>query len=140
MSGERYTICPLEVGIQVCCPPLPGDFSVVSSVRLIQCRLFAQLRCGWTSESESRLPWYSPCDRGLYCIHVEGTLVLIMMIDPTKASIGRDNVPVVTELLDSLAIWHFTEVLGWTAAQVHDLTRMARAEIEDATLKLYIPV
>lgn len=63
-----------------------------------------------------------------------------MMIDPTKASIGRDNVPVVTELLDSLAIWHFTEVLGWTAAQVHDLTRMARAEIEDATLKLYIPV
>lgn len=62
------------------------------------------------------------------------------MIDPVKAGIGRDNVAVVAELLDSLAIWYFTERLGWTAAQVHALTNAARLEIQDPSLKLYIAV
>ncbi|KAF2661943.1 S-adenosyl-L-methionine-dependent methyltransferase [Lophiostoma macrostomum CBS 122681] len=60
--------------------------------------------------------------------------------DPARAAVGRDNVDVVGELLDSLAIWPFTEQLGWTAAQVQTLTAAARAEIRDASLKLYIPM
>jgi hypothetical protein len=46
----------------------------------------------------------------------------------------------VAELLTSLAIWPFTERLGWTAAQVETLAAAARAEIQDPSLKLYIPV
>ncbi len=46
----------------------------------------------------------------------------------------------VGELLDSLAIWPFTERLGWSKAQVEALTNAARAEIVDLSLKLYIPV
>ena len=65
---------------------------------------------------------------------------LTIVLDPTKASIGRDNVEMIGELLDSLAIWPFTERLGWTKAQVEALTNTARAEIKDETLKLYIPV
>ncbi|ORY00663.1 S-adenosyl-L-methionine-dependent methyltransferase [Clohesyomyces aquaticus] len=60
--------------------------------------------------------------------------------DPTKAAIGRDSVEMVGELLDSLAIWPITEKLGWTAAQVGYLTDAARLEIQDLTLKLYIPM
>jgi hypothetical protein len=43
-------------------------------------------------------------------------------------------------MLDSFAIWPFTEALGWTAAQVQTLTSMARTEMRDSSLKLYIPV
>jgi hypothetical protein len=46
----------------------------------------------------------------------------------------------VAELLSSLAIWPFTERLGWTAAQVEALADAARVEIQDVSLKLYIPV
>jgi hypothetical protein len=60
--------------------------------------------------------------------------------DPTRAAIGRDTVAMVAELLTSLAIWPFTERLGWTVAQVESLAEAARAEIQDASLKLYIPV
>lgn len=42
----------------------------------------------------------------------------------------------VGELLDSLAIWPFTERLGWSKAQVEALTNAARAEIGDLSLKL----
>jgi hypothetical protein len=67
-------------------------------------------------------------------------MVLTIATDPAKAAVGRDNVDVVSELLDSFAIWPFTEQLGWTAAQVQILTDAARAEIRDASLKLYIPM
>lgn len=60
--------------------------------------------------------------------------------DPTRANIGRASVEMIGELLDSLSIWPFTEKLGWTSAQVLALTSAARAELEDPTLKLYIPV
>ncbi|PSN69184.1 S-adenosyl-L-methionine-dependent methyltransferase [Corynespora cassiicola Philippines] len=60
--------------------------------------------------------------------------------DPVQASIGRDSVWMVGELLDSLAIWPFVEHLGWTAAQVETLMQGVRAELEDESLRLYIPV
>ncbi|KAF2714192.1 hypothetical protein K504DRAFT_473302 [Pleomassaria siparia CBS 279.74] len=60
--------------------------------------------------------------------------------DATKASIGRDNVQMMGELLDSLAIWPFTERLGWTKVQVEALTNAARSEVADESLKLYIPL
>jgi hypothetical protein len=60
--------------------------------------------------------------------------------DPARASIGNEFVRVAEEMLDSFAIWPFTEMLGWTAAQVQTLTAMARAEMQDLSLKLYIPV
>lgn len=66
--------------------------------------------------------------------------MLTISLDPTRAAIGRDNVAMVSELLTSLAIWPFTERLGWTAAQVETLAAAARAEIQDPGLKLYIPV
>jgi hypothetical protein len=60
--------------------------------------------------------------------------------DPKNPSVGQDNIAMVTELLESFAIWPFTEVLGWTAAEVHMLVESARSELRDASLKLYIPV
>ncbi|KAF2278817.1 S-adenosyl-L-methionine-dependent methyltransferase [Westerdykella ornata] len=60
--------------------------------------------------------------------------------DPRKAEIGRDNIAVVAELLESLAIWPFTELLGWSVAQVLTLINLARSELQDASLKLYIPM
>jgi len=62
------------------------------------------------------------------------------VLDPSRASIGNEFVRVAEEMLDSFAIWPFTEALGWTPAQVQTLTTMARSEIRDLSLKLYIPV
>ncbi|KAF2002376.1 UMTA methyltransferase [Amniculicola lignicola CBS 123094] len=56
------------------------------------------------------------------------------------AAIGRENIQMFAELLDSLALWQLTERLGWTAAQVQVLTNAARAELQDVSLKLYVPV
>jgi hypothetical protein len=67
-------------------------------------------------------------------------MTLTAFVDPVRASIGRDNVEVVGELLDSLAIWPFTERLNWSKTQVEALTNAARAEMADLTLKLYIEV
>jgi hypothetical protein len=72
--------------------------------------------------------------------HKSFDMALTVFVDPIRANIGRDNAEVVGELLDSLAIWPFTEQLGWTKAQVEVLTNAARAEIGDLTLKLYIEV
>ncbi|KAF2636803.1 S-adenosyl-L-methionine-dependent methyltransferase [Massarina eburnea CBS 473.64] len=60
--------------------------------------------------------------------------------DPRKASIGVEAVEMVGALLDSLAIWPFTEKLGWTDEQVKTLTDAARRELRDVRLKLYLPV
>jgi hypothetical protein len=67
-------------------------------------------------------------------------MTLTVFVDPVRASIGRDNVEVVGELLESLAIWPFTERLNWSKTQVEALTNAARAEMADLTLKLYIEV
>ena len=42
--------------------------------------------------------------------------------------------------MTSLAIWPFTERLGWTAEQVKALTDAAQRELQDPRLKLYLPV
>jgi hypothetical protein len=67
--------------------------------------------------------------------------MLIQMIDTAMAQLGRDVIPMVGELLDSLAIWHFPARLsGWTAAHVQTLTSAARTELQNTSLQLYIPV
>lgn len=66
--------------------------------------------------------------------------LLTCMLDPRKAQLGRDSVDMVGELLDSMAIWPLTEKLGWTAARVDALTNAARAEMNDLSLRLYVPV
>ncbi|KAF2113361.1 S-adenosyl-L-methionine-dependent methyltransferase [Lophiotrema nucula] len=60
--------------------------------------------------------------------------------DPRKAAIGRESVDMIKDLLDSFALWPLTERLNWTAAQVEALTHEAKRELEDTTLKLYIPI
>jgi hypothetical protein len=60
--------------------------------------------------------------------------------DPTQASIGRDAVEVVDNLLESLGLWPFTAHLGWTPAQFDQLMQDIRAELEDNELQLYIPM
>jgi hypothetical protein len=60
--------------------------------------------------------------------------------DPRLASIGRDMVGMVGVLLDSLAIWPFTERLGMTDQEVKDITNNARRELDDPTLRLYLPM
>ncbi|KAF2746339.1 S-adenosyl-L-methionine-dependent methyltransferase [Sporormia fimetaria CBS 119925] len=60
--------------------------------------------------------------------------------DPNKASIGRKNVPVVSELLESYAIWPLTEVLSQSVAEARGVIERAQAELRDESLKLYIPV
>ncbi|KAF1946879.1 hypothetical protein EJ02DRAFT_418224 [Clathrospora elynae] len=58
--------------------------------------------------------------------------------DATKASIGRDSVAMVGDLLESLGLWPFTSKLGWTAAQFDYLMWEVRAELQTLELKLYI--
>ncbi|OCK86024.1 S-adenosyl-L-methionine-dependent methyltransferase [Lepidopterella palustris CBS 459.81] len=55
-------------------------------------------------------------------------------------SIGEDNLENIGEMLDSHAIWPFTQRLGWTPEQVEALTDRARTEAGDMRFKLYIPV
>ncbi|KAH7359517.1 S-adenosyl-L-methionine-dependent methyltransferase [Pyrenochaeta sp. MPI-SDFR-AT-0127] len=58
--------------------------------------------------------------------------------DPIKASIGRDSVAMIGDLLESLGLWPFTADLGWTAAQFDYLMREVRTELQAVDLKLYI--
>lgn len=60
--------------------------------------------------------------------------------DPTQASIGRDAVGVVGDLLESLGLWPFTAHLGWASDQFDQLMQDIRAELEDNELQLYIPM
>jgi hypothetical protein len=64
----------------------------------------------------------------------------MMMTDVIRAGIGRDNAEMVAELLSSVAIWPFTERLGMTAAEVESLVAAAQSEMQDSSLRLYIPV
>ncbi|KAF2145231.1 uncharacterized protein K452DRAFT_316320 [Aplosporella prunicola CBS 121167] len=60
--------------------------------------------------------------------------------DPKLKNVGEQNLENIGTMLDSLAIWPFTERMGWTKEQVDALTRQARAEAADPRLKLYIPL
>ena len=56
-------------------------------------------------------------------------------------SIGHANaVHNISPMLDSLAVWPFTQRLGYTKDQVDAITRGARREMEDHSLRLYIPL
>jgi len=44
------------------------------------------------------------------------------------------------EMLDSVSTWLFIERLGWTAAQVEALNNAARTELQDTSLRLYVPM
>lgn len=46
----------------------------------------------------------------------------------------------VGDLLESLSIWPFTADLGWTVAQFEAFMREVRAELANASLKLYMDV
>ena len=60
--------------------------------------------------------------------------------DPRQKQIGILNRENMEELLDSHAIWLFTEKLGWRAEQVGWLTERARQEMQDSSLRLYLPL
>jgi hypothetical protein len=60
--------------------------------------------------------------------------------DPIQASIGRDAIGVVGDLLESLGLWPFTAHLGWTSAQFNYLMRQVREELQNIELKLYLPM
>ncbi|KAF2455185.1 S-adenosyl-L-methionine-dependent methyltransferase [Lineolata rhizophorae] len=60
--------------------------------------------------------------------------------DPRQKWIGEQNLTNVNQMLDSLALYPFTQRLGWTPAQVKELTNQARAEAAETRRKLYIPL
>jgi hypothetical protein len=73
--------------------------------------------------------------------HVECIERLILgLTDPRQRQIGIVNRENMEELLDSHAIWPFTARLGWRTEQVGWLTQEARQEMQDGSLKLYIPL
>lgn len=56
------------------------------------------------------------------------------------ARIGRGSVEMVSELLESVSLWLFTEYPGWTAAQIQEnqvLIRDARRELQDPRLQVW---
>ncbi|KAF2999928.1 hypothetical protein E8E13_009014 [Curvularia kusanoi] len=60
--------------------------------------------------------------------------------DPIKASIGRDTVVMMGDLLESLSLWPLTQCLNKTAAEFTQLIREVRDELQDSSLKLYVPI
>lgn len=66
--------------------------------------------------------------------------VLTSPADPIKASIGKDTVGMMGDLLESLGLWPFTQQLNWTAAQFTRLMSEVRSELQNNELKLYVPV
>jgi hypothetical protein len=66
--------------------------------------------------------------------------VLMERVDATQATIGREAVIVVGDLLESLGLWLFTAQLGWTASQFDHLMREVRVELGNDELNLYLPM
>lgn len=64
----------------------------------------------------------------------------VALKDPNMASIGRESVEMVGDLLQALGLWPFTAQLGWTTAQFDGLIRQVRSELQDITLRLYLPM
>jgi hypothetical protein len=69
----------------------------------------------------------------VYCANASCT-------DPMQASIGRDTVDVVGDLLASMGLWAFTVCLGETAAWYNQLIREVRLELQNTELQLYLPM
>ena len=66
--------------------------------------------------------------------------MLTNMADPIKASVGKDTVGMMGDLLESLGLWPLTHQLNWTAAQFNRLIDEVRSELQNNELKLYVPV
>lgn len=67
-------------------------------------------------------------------------VALTVVVDPVMASIGRDAVEMVGDLLESQGLWAFTARLGWSAAQFETLIGEVRVELRNTELRLYLPV
>ncbi|KAH6611912.1 hypothetical protein C7974DRAFT_324110 [Boeremia exigua] len=66
--------------------------------------------------------------------------VLTRVADPVRASIGKDTVGMMGDLLESLGLWPLTRHLNWTAAEFTRLINEVRTELQNNELKLYVPV
>ena len=66
--------------------------------------------------------------------------LLTMTADNRQKYIGRLNLENIDAMLDSHAIWPFTQRLGWSREQVGWLIDRARIEARDESLKLYMPL
>jgi hypothetical protein len=62
------------------------------------------------------------------------------LADAKLASIGKDAVAMVGDMLDSLGLWPFTQHLGWTVARFTELIDAIRVELQNPDLKLYLPM
>ncbi|KAF2665681.1 S-adenosyl-L-methionine-dependent methyltransferase [Microthyrium microscopicum] len=60
--------------------------------------------------------------------------------DPRQQAIGLLNRESMEELVESHAIYPFTQQLGWTVDQVSELTDQIRDELNDNSLHLYLPL
>jgi hypothetical protein len=72
-------------------------------------------------------------------IHAFGWLT-IMQPDARQKAIGIRNRENLEEMLESHSILPFTQRLGWTAEQVGWMVAGAKQEMQDARLKLYLPL
>lgn len=86
---------------------------------------------GWTFRICSRI-W-----RAWVCIH-SGTNTL--HVDARQQYIGGKNLDNFSEMLESHAVWPFTQLAGWSREAVDSVVARARVELRDPRLKLYIPL
>lgn len=77
-----------------------------------------------------------PCD----LVYIHNVQQLMCPEDPVKASIGRDAVVMMGDLLESLSLWPLTQQLNYTVTEFQRLIREVRVELQDKDLKLYVPV
>lgn len=105
---------------------------------------------GWSTGKELRLgmpdserAWWACGSRlpsSVIPVLCNGRLTGRVVADPKLQWVGQQNLDNIGTMLDSLAIWPFTERMGWSKEQVAALTQRARAEAADLRLKLYIPL
>ncbi|KAF2836014.1 S-adenosyl-L-methionine-dependent methyltransferase [Patellaria atrata CBS 101060] len=60
--------------------------------------------------------------------------------DPKYREIGRLNVENMSKMIESLAIYPFTQFAQWPKDRVDSLIQAARMELNNASLKLYMPL
>lgn len=73
-------------------------------------------------------------------VHIHNVQELTCSVDPVKASIGRDAVAMMGDLLESLSLWPLTQQLNYTVTDFQRLMSEVRAELQNKELKLYVPV
>lgn len=64
----------------------------------------------------------------------------VLSADPALQQIGRQALENFAPLLESHAIYPFTTCHGWTAQQVQWLRQRAEQELNDKSLKIYVPL